>query len=163
MNPTFQHMPVKSTTKRCTTYVPFAIKYLLPSYKQNIFHTSEILKDFFSYNYVKNVLYLKIKSVIRLTGTRMKNPVDNREASVSGRCFWSQKGPDLGDLGLFITVSESYFFCALGTVSFLIPISGNMYKSSSSKSHILPKFLRKSRCTLVTCGGEVSITKVRCL
>lgn len=94
MNPTFQHMPVKSTTKRCTTYVPFAIKYLLPSYKQNIFHTSEILKDFFSYNYVKNVLYLKIKSVIRLTGTRMKNPVDNREASVSGRCFWSQKGPD---------------------------------------------------------------------
>lgn len=109
------------------------------------------------------MLYLKIKSVIRLTGTRMKNPVDNREASVSGRCFWSQKGPDLGDLGLFITVSESYFFCALGTFSFLIPISGNMYKSSSSKSHILPKFLRKSRCTLVTCGGEVSITKVRCL
>lgn len=105
------------------------------------------------------MLYFKVEDVIRFTDTRIKYSEGNTEALVSVKWFWSQKGPTSGTFRFIYYNSRVFFFNALGTFKFLIPISGTTYKSSSSKTYIMPETsVEKRMCfTLVKRIGEITI------
>jgi len=51
-----------------------------------------------------------MEHVIRSAYARLKNPVDNRKAPVSGKWLWSQKGPNSGRLRFIYYSIRVLFF-----------------------------------------------------